>query len=259
MQRTILDDLQSVEVITDEMIIKPTTKNIHLLNSKRIEHLNIYSFNQKQLEKEIQNFNVKSITFYEFRVEDLSPLESLVNVENLSLTWNTKAIGLWNTGMNTQLKQLTLSDFSKLKSIEQLRLGKSLEVLELSGGIWNTLKIDSLKPLSELERLMQLTLTNIKVNDQSLEPLLNLSHLEVLVLSNQFPVEEYAKLSVGLPETECELFKPYTMLVSPIEDKDVMITGKGKPFLNSITDAIKIKSFETKFQKLQEQFSHSKK
>lgn len=75
MQRTIIDDLNNVEIVTDELIVKPETKNIHLLNSKKVEHLNIYSFNQKQFEKAVEYFNVSSLSFYEFKVEDLSPIK----------------------------------------------------------------------------------------------------------------------------------------------------------------------------------------
>ncbi|WEK56091.1 MAG: leucine-rich repeat domain-containing protein [Candidatus Cohnella colombiensis] len=257
MQRTIIDDLKNVEIITDEFIVKPDTKNIHLLNSKKVEHLNIYSFNQKQFEKAVEYFNVSSLSFYEFRVEDLSPIENLDKIESLSLTWNSKAVQLWNMEKNKQLRQLKVSDFSKLRSIELIKTGASLEILELSGGVWTRINIESLLPLSGLSRLKQLTLTNIKVDDQSLEPLLELKHLEVLELSNQFPVEEYAKLSVVLTETECNLFSAYTKLKSPIGDKDIMITGKGKPFLNSILDTKQINAFKTKFQKIQEHISNS--
>jgi hypothetical protein len=258
-QRTIIDDLNNVEIVTDELIVKPETKNIHLLNSKKVEHLNIYSFNQKQFEKAVEYFNVSSLSFYEFKVEDLSPIENLDKVENLSLTWNTKVVQLWNMERNNKLRRLEISDFSKLRSIELIKTGTWLEILELSGGIWTKLNIESLEPLSELKRLKQLTLTNIKVDDKSLEPLLELKNLEILELSNQFPVEEYAKLSVVLTETECNLFSAYTKLKSPIEDKDIMITGTGKPFLNSVLDTKKIKAFETEFQKIQEQFSNSQK
>ncbi|GLX71141.1 leucine-rich repeat domain-containing protein [Paenibacillus glycanilyticus] len=254
MQRTIIDDLNDVDIITDEFIIKPETNNIHLLHSKTIEHLNLYSFNQKQFEKAVEYFNVSSLSFYEFRVEDLSPFENLDRVENLSLAWNTKAFQLWNMERNINLRRLVISDFSKLRSIELIKTGTVLESLELSGGIWTKLTIETLEPLSELKRLKQLTLTNIKVDDQSLGPLVELKNLEKLELSNQFAVEEYAKLSVVLTETKCDLFSAYTKLNSPIEDKDIMITGNGKPFLNSVADVKKIDAFETKFRKLQEQY-----
>lgn len=258
-RKIIIEDLQNFDVITDNMIIKPTTKNIHLLGSKEIEHLNIYSFNQKQFEKIISLINVKSLSFYEFRVEDLSPLETLDRVENLSLIWNTKVINLWDMSKSKQLRQLLISDFSKLRTIDLLTTAPSIELLELSGGIWNRLNIVSLKPLSELEQIKQLTLNNIKVDDQCLEPISKLNRLEVLEISNQFPVEEFAKLSMELTQTECKLFSPYTKLKSPIGDKDIMITGKGKPFLNSLIDGNKIKTFESDFKKLQEQYSLFKK
>ena len=49
---------------------------------------------------------------------------------------------------------------------------------------------------------------NLKVKDDSLEPLIQLKNLRELSLSNQFKVEEYAKISVALLYTECKFFKP---------------------------------------------------
>ncbi len=65
------------------------------------------------------------------------------------------------------------------------------------------------------------TLTNINVDDQSLEPLSQLHVLETLEISNQFPLEEYAKLSVELSQTECKMFSPYIKLNSSIRENDM--------------------------------------
>jgi hypothetical protein len=105
----------------------------------------------------------------------------------------------------------------------------------------------------------RLTLTNIKVEDQSLTPLYNLRSLEELEITNQFPVEEYAKLSVQLANTRCSLFSPYINLKNSIGDKDIMITSKGSPFLNSKVDKQKILDYEIKFKKIQDRFRVSEK
>ncbi|MGR5899786.1 hypothetical protein ACT7C8_20150 [Bacillus cereus] len=59
---------------------------------------------------------------------------------------------------------------------------------------------------------------NIKVQDRSLEPLMNLKRLKKLNVSNQFPMEEYAKLSVVLQNTECE-FLNHMYVWSPQKEK----------------------------------------
>ncbi len=94
---------------------------------------------------------------------------------------------------------------------------------------------------------------NIKVQDRSLEPLMNLKRLKKLNVSNQFPMEEYAKLSVVLQNTECEFFKPYVRMEST-EGKDIMMIGRKRPFLNSKIDAEKIRKYEQEFKTVQEEF-----
>ena len=102
----------------------------------------------------------------------------------------------------------------------------------MGGGINTAMKVQTLKPLAELQQLQKLTLMNLKVKDDSLEPLMQLKNLKELSLSNQFKVEEYAKLSVALPYTVCESFKPYVYMNDAIDGKNIMVTGRRK-VLNS--------------------------
>lgn len=95
-------------------------------------------------------------------------------------------------------------------------------------------------------------LSTIKLKDESLEPISHIKGLLDLKLSNQFPTEEFARLSVTLPQTKCDYFQPYVKLDDPIDGKDIMVIGKRKPFLNSSTDIKKLQKYEEKFRELQE-------
>ncbi|WP_240633181.1 leucine-rich repeat domain-containing protein [Paenibacillus montanisoli] len=210
--------------------------------------------NQKEFTTILDVINPKMVHFHEMKVEDLTPLEALDHVEVLSLEWNTKAKTLWDLAKNTALTSLSIKDFSKLENICGLKNNSNLEIMDLSGGIWNTLKLATLSPLKNHYNLKYLGLSNIKVQDESLEPVSYLKGLQELEISNQFPTEEYARLSVCLPNTNSISFRPYTRLNSPIEDKDVLVTGKRKPFLNSQNDVEKLRKYEVEFRKLQEKF-----
>lgn len=124
----------------------------------------------------------------------------------------------------------------------------------MGGGINTAMKVQTLKPLAELQQLQKLTLMNLKVKDDSLEPLMQLKNLKELSLSNQFKVEEYAKLSVALPYTVCESFKPYVYMNDAIDGKNIMVTGRRRPVLNSKTDTVKMQKYEERFKKLQEEY-----
>ncbi|MFC4354233.1 leucine-rich repeat domain-containing protein [Chryseomicrobium palamuruense] len=220
-------DLKSVRTDIEDLVIQGETKNLDLLSTfTNLTKLWIYTVNQQQFENIISLIQPKQLHIYEMRVSDLSPLESLHNLEVVSLQWNTKATSLWDLGQNPKLYSLAIMDFPKLQSLDALQTQPDIHVLELHGGIWNSLTIPTLEPLRKLVNLRHLTLMNIRVKDESLEPIADLHQLEELSISNQFPTQEYARLSVKLANANCELFHPYILLESPIEDKDIMVVGK---------------------------------
>lgn len=246
------DDLNGLDVTLTELVIRGKTKNLDKLKFfTELEKLWIYTVNQKEFEVILDLVDPKMLYIYEMRVEDLSLISTLKKVEILAFTWNTKAKNLWDITKNPLLKSLFIEDFSKLSNLSSLNNNLKLEYLNLSGGMWNSLKLDNLKDLSNLNNLRYLGLSNIKTKDESLEPIAFLKNLQVLEISNQFPTEEYARLSVLLPNTKCDYFRPYIVLPDPIDDKDIMVTGKRKPFLNSKDDAKRIQKYKDQFEEFQ--------
>ncbi|MFC0274214.1 hypothetical protein ACFFIX_22965 [Metabacillus herbersteinensis] len=102
--------------------------------------------------------------------------------------------------------------------------------------------------------MTSLSLLNIRVKDESLEALTHLKCLLELTISNQFSTEEYARLSVSLPDTKSDYFQPYVVLDDTIDGKDIMVIGKRKPFLNSQTDKKKLKKYSTQFSLYRKKF-----
>ncbi|RSD28615.1 leucine-rich repeat domain-containing protein [Mesobacillus subterraneus] len=249
-----VNDLADVDVHSTELLIRGKTKNIEKLKSfSKLTKLWIYTVNQNEFNTILSLVNPKMLYVYEMRVHDLSIISTLENLEVLALEWNTKTLSLWDVSKNTSLKALSIVDFSKLNDISPLQ-ESSLELLQLSGGIWNSLNLHTLHPLRYLKDLKYLGLTNLKVKDESLEPIAELTGLKELEISNQFPTEEYARLSVALPNTQCDYFRPYIFLSDPIDEKDVMVIGKRKPFLNSKADVKKLHKYEEQFKAFQEKF-----
>lgn len=239
-----------------EIAIDHNTKNIHLLSS--LDHIDtvwIYWVNQKEFDFIISSINPKHLYVYGTQVPDLTSLEQLANVKTIYLQWNTKATTLWDVSKNVHLRTLGVEDFKRLEDISVLPDCSWLEKLTLAGGVVsNTLKLSTLSPLSRLVNLKTLELNNIRIKDESLSPLQHLQDLRELHISNQFPTEEYAKLSVHLPSTSCNLFRPYTKLLQHIDGKDVMVTGKRKPFLNSVSDASRLEKYEKQFRQFQDKY-----
>ncbi|PEA98249.1 internalin, partial [Bacillus cereus] len=53
----------------------------------------------------------------------------------------------------------------------------------------------------------------------------------------------------------CDFFQPYIKFPDDsIDDKNIMVVGKRKPFLNSDTDLKKIKKYEEQFKIFQDKY-----
>jgi hypothetical protein len=251
-QPDFVKDLKNIDAVPKEIALQGKTQNLELLSGlPDIEIIWLFQVNQSEFDIIMNSINPKTLYIYEMRVEDLSGLEQLQNIEALYLCWNSKATKLWDTSKNPNLKFLSIEDFKRLNQIDQIESCDQLEKLNLAGGISNTLNIDTLGSIKQLQNLKTLGLSNIRVKDESLEPISHLKNLVKLNLSNQFPTEEFAMLSVRLPRTKCDYFFPYVKLNNPIEGKDIMVIGKRKPFLNSTEDFKKLKKYEEQFEAFQ--------
>lgn len=259
-RRQFIDDVKSVKSNTSSLLIKGEVKNFELLpNLKSLKKVELFTVNQEQFDRIAPYLqNIKELRMYEVRCENLSYLGKLRNLEKLDIEWNTKIKLLWDFSENESLIYLRICDFSKLQDIASISTLKNIQTLYLEGGIWNKLILDSIRPLGDLRSLEELTLANFKVKDELLlRPLTNLKQLNKLNLPNQFPTEEYARLSVELPNTKCDSFQAY-MPINPIGDKDVMVTGSRKPFLSSKRDKEKLQKYKNEFAELQEKFKTHK-
>ncbi|WP_369691017.1 hypothetical protein [Robertmurraya korlensis] len=163
------DDLNAVDSNATELLIQGKTKNLQRLKLfSNLQKLWIYTVNQSQFDTILRLVSPKMLHIYEMRVEDLSNLECLKELEVLALEWNTKAHKLWNISKNQNLKSLSIKDFSKLNDIERLEQATRMELLDLSGSDSTSLKLKNLGSLKQLINLKFLGLSNIKVEDESL-------------------------------------------------------------------------------------------
>jgi len=247
------EDIALLEPSEQELLIYGHTKNLEdLALVQNLKTLWVEHVNQQELERILSYVQPLYLYIYNLKIENLGCLEKLTDVKVLQLEWNTKATTLWDITKNKELVSLTIRDFSRLTHINELERALHIEMLKLEGGNTNPLRLETLQSLACMHNLRYLGLSNLKVADESLAPLSKLTKLEVLELSNQFPTEEYAKLSVMLPHTSCEKFHVYTRLHFSIGPKNIMITGKRKPMLNEERDKEKIAKYEQRFSALQE-------
>lgn len=253
-QPELVEDLRNTDPHATELFIHGKTKGLDLLASfRQLTKLWIHSVSQKEFTRILNSVNPEMLYMYGMRVEDLSLLGNLSNLHVLGLEWNPKAMQLWDLSKNLNLTALTIKGFSKLRDITSLAQAPNIQLLELEVDHTHPLLLETLQPLKELKQLTYLGLSNIKVADESLQPLSELKGLKELAISNQFSTEEFAKLSVALPNTTCDKSSPFVRVALP-DGLDLMVVGKRKPFLNSNKDSVKMKKYEERFRSLQEAY-----
>lgn len=252
-------DLKDFDKNEKSLHMSGSAKNLDRLKELSIENLWLIGANDKELRKIIPLVNLKFLYLYQVLAKDLTILETLDKTETIILNWNTKSTSLWDISKNKCLKSLEITDFSKLKEIDQLSLATQICDLTLGGGHYKPLKIKSINPLKNLTNLKTLSLTNLKIADDSLQPLGHLKNLEYLFLSNQFETKEYAWLATRLINTNCKMFKATNSCnIIGADNKTIwntMLTGRKKSFLLSTKDQAKIDKHIKDFEKLKTELS----
>jgi hypothetical protein len=218
------------------------------------ERVRAIGLRRQHLERLVSIVKTRRIAMYGVQVEDLSPLRRMDGLEWLLMTWTTRVTSLAPLAELRALTRLSISDTPKMRDLEPIAALTGLEALNYSGGIWNKNTAASLEPITRLPHLQELVLTNLKVLDGGLRPLSRLTSLRVLELSNQFETEDYAYLSVALPNTACRHFAPYVTLNTKGMDADTMVVGRRKPFLNATRDAERLAKYVADFERLQARF-----
>jgi hypothetical protein len=211
----------------------------------------------------LERLDAEYLYIDDVRAADLSPLARLPRLRHLRIEINTKLTDLAALGRLDGLRTLILHDVPKVTDLAPLTTLRALEALELSLDPRHSKKIvlGSLAPLAALPALRELTLLCISTPDDATDGIRALARcaptLERLSLSNQFDTEDFAYLSVALPNVACALFAPwFSFKLNTVDGDRPMcgIVGRRKPFLDPSTDADRIAGYERAFAQLQQRF-----
>ena len=205
---------------------------------------------------------------------------AMPNLEGLYIKWSgvrsSEALGqarqlkYLHLGSSPSLQPLdVLGDLPRLEwlELENIRALHDLSFLAGLGGLrglsltgdGNSIKpiaISNLVPLQALEQLEWLRLQTVSIEDYSLAPISRLPRLKHLLLSNRFPMAEFAKLAGSLPHVACDLFTPVSEVDSWMKCKKckgarmVMLTGAGAPWSCTTCDSARILRHEQAFAEI---------
>jgi hypothetical protein len=173
----------------------------------------------------------------------------------VSFYWNQRSTRLWDLSRTPHLTALRVEDFIRFHRLDDLLGGHALRKLVLGDAVWSKTTFETLEPLASLTGLLSLSLLPKRIDDGRIQPLGSLTNLEHLRIPfNLFTTEQIAWLRARLPETvESEALNAI-LLTTPFEDddkqRDVLLVGKRKPWLNAELDAARIQKHVSRFEQL---------
>ena len=161
----------------------------------------------------------KAITFWKNKgVSDLSALSLLSDVEYISYFFNQKASKLWDMTNNKKLIGLSLTDFSKLHSLDGIEKASSLEYFDIGNQVESRMEIESFIPIVNTN-IRHFAWSGKKVQDNDFGCLAKSKIEELNICPLQFTMLELAQLLALFPETlKGTITQPYTK--GGIKDND---------------------------------------
>jgi hypothetical protein len=147
-----------------------------------------------------------------------------------------------------------------LTDLSDLATGTTLEELEFGDAIWDKSVFRTLEPIGSLLGLRHLRMSAKRIEDGRVQAIGALQKLQTVDFpANMFTTEQVAWLRARLPDTTTGMFlKPIEVLerkqAAVLGDRDVLVIGKRKPWLNSELDADRIRRFVDDFWRMVGQF-----
>jgi hypothetical protein len=229
------------------------------LDSPEATVLTVSGLDQKGLEHLARRFGKQLIAVHFWkcpRIEDLSPLEDMRELTHAAFYWNQRARCLWDLSKTPKLRGLQFDDFTRLPGLLDLERGRTLTELAFGNRVWTRFVVPTLEPLAALSKLKSLRFNLRRVDDRRIEPLAGLKQLTDLEFSSGlFTTGQLAWLRARLPDCQdSSVLQPFRVLAHPLtvgaKHLDVIVMGKGKPFLSTRDDAARLQRYVAAFDEL---------
>ncbi|WP_099224785.1 hypothetical protein [Listeria costaricensis] len=191
------------------------------------------------------------IFFKNKKIEDLSLLSTLSHLKYVKIFLNHKTEKLWDMCGNKELIGISLSDFTRLHSLEGIQTAPNLQFLRFGDAVWPKSTLVDIEPLRHTN-IEHFCFDGKKIDHTDLS-----IYTEMLLLNrldfphNLYSTEEIAQIIAACPRLQGNSLRPYIKVKTVLSDgKDVLICGKRKPRLSSEKDKAKIKKYEQEFERL---------
>jgi hypothetical protein len=218
--------------------------------------ISISGLTQDTFEYFVENFarQFRAIIFWKCPlVQDLKAISSLDKVEYIVYFWNQRVEELWDFKKTKSLKGFCFDDFTKMHDISAISDSPFLEELHFGDKVWSKCILNTLQPLRKCVSLKNLSFSAKKILDGKIEPLAELTNLYQLFFpANQFSTEQVTWLKAHLPHSITSIsLQAFWTIENPIimngKNKDTLIVGKRKPFLDSVQEKDKLAKYVSQF------------
>ncbi len=213
-----------------------------------------FSVNEKELTHLCELVDVIYLGFKGLRTTTLAPVQNMPRLRRLNLWWVQKLSDL-SPLATLPLDVLSLDDIRHANDLSPLGRMDCLKALLISGGMNSIQKIDTLAPLAAMPALRELQVMATAVTSDGLRPLANCTALQDLLLPSTFETAEYAYLRAKRPDIRCAELAAYQKLSYRLGDKDILVTGKRKPFLSSKKDGKRLQTYRQRFDQMVAEYS----
>lgn len=184
-------------------------KNSHrgLREFERLKELVIFCPNQEAIAEIGHLRSLEFLYIDETRAKDLSPLASCRSLRHLTIKGATQADDIeWIRDL-PPLDSLLIENFKKITDISPIASLTGARAIGIEGSMWTKQKIDSFSPLSVMEGVEALFITNCMPAKDGLGPLHVLRNLRYLDAPGFYSEDEFLALERALPQLECSWFE----------------------------------------------------
>jgi hypothetical protein len=173
-------------------------------------------------------------------IRDFTPLTQLDRVQYIIIDWVQKADRLWDMSGNASLLGLCLEDINRLASLDGIASAPKLRELSVLQDVDAKLYLDTLEPLSECPCLEKISIRIEGIRDGSAWPITRMKALKKAGFSaGLLETEQFAMLAARLKEVELQFREPYIVFDNN-DKKNVLVVGKGKPWLTRNSPKLKL-------------------
>lgn len=160
----------------------------------KVKVLWVYSIKQETFDVICGLKNLESLYVQSNRITDLSALSNLKKLKHLGLLSLTKIDDIKAISKLRGLQTLMIENFKKVTDFSQLSALTELRGLQIDGDMYTAQIIENFDFLNSLADLKYLTFTNSRGKAKNFDAIAQLSNLEMIQSSTNYPKQEFQKL-----------------------------------------------------------------